>query len=330
LISAQGEDFTLLELGPQSGVAKKSTKIEKDLDYFTVKVRSSRIVDIRRWTSTFYGSIQSRVYYLHADRGLVEFQRVIVPDNMRELDPNNIDRLIQVDKPVIGPVPYIGEISLELGLFSVKGSDLAAPYIDLLTSLADKSGVAAVSAALPYVEPLRKGADLLFGNDRQSALEIGIDQSWSDLRTGTWVAMRASRGSVQAGDLRIAPEDSAITLKDGKAFRKYPYIVFSIEASRRRDDWMTIPELKSAWDAVAKAARKGETDEAEQLLRQFSLIARWSPDLVPEDAARLSKKGEDQLRLVQPNPMVARPPSEQFPAFADLDLYNEREVITER
>jgi hypothetical protein len=324
LISSQGEDFILEEVGPQNGVTEPAKQVEKDLDYLTIRVRSSRIVDIRRWTSKFYGSIQSRVSYLHGDRGLVELQRVIVPDKMREIDPANIDRFIQIDKPVIGPVPYIGDLSLELGLFSLKGSDLAAPYLDLLTSLAETSGVAAISAALPYVEPLRKGAELLFGNKAQSTLEIGFDKSWSALRTGTWLAMRAGKGSLNLGDLRIDSADAAITGKDGKAFRNFPYIVFSIEASRRRDDWMTIPELKSAWDAIAKAAKKGDTNDAEQLLRQFSLIARWSPDLVPADADRLVKKGEAQLSLIQPETTVAHLPPKSFPEFADLNLYDER------
>jgi hypothetical protein len=254
---------------------------------------------------------------------------VIVPDKMRELDPNNVDRLVEVDKPVIGPVPYLGELSLELGLFSVKGSDLAAPYLDLLTSLAEQSGVAAVSAALPYVEPLRKGADLLFGNNKQSALEIGIDRSWPALSTGTWLLMRAKKGSVQIDDLRLDPQDAAITVKNGGSFRRYPYVVFSIEASRRRDDWMTIPDLKAAWDATAASARSGETDKAEQLLRQFALVARWSPDLVPTDVDRLIRKGEAQLGLIQPKTTVARTrPTVPFPEFAELDLYDERAVHT--
>ena len=151
--------------------------VEKDKDYVTITVKSFRITEVRRWTTKFYGCVQSRSHYFHADKGLIEYQAICVPTKLKELDPSNLDAVIQIDKPILGPVPYIGGLSLELGLFSVKGTDLAGPYIDLLSSLSQEAGVGFLTAALPFVEPLRKGADLLFGNSNQSELEIGLDQS---------------------------------------------------------------------------------------------------------------------------------------------------------
>jgi len=176
---------------------------------------------------------------------------------MKELDPAHLERVITIDKPILGPVPYIGQLSLELGLFSVKGSDLAGPYIDVLTSLADVAGVGSFSKALPFVDPLRKGLDLLFGNNDQAELEIGIDQGWNKLETGTWLLIRAPKGTRALQDLQVDPNDSGLVDAHGQAYRDQPYIVFAIEASERRDDWMTIPELKNAWDKIGAAAKGG-------------------------------------------------------------------------
>lgn len=323
VVATKGEDFVLMQLDSDNGVTEQSRTLEKDLDYITIRVNSSRIVNVRVLTSTFYGSLQSRVHYLHGDRGYVEFQRIIVPEKMRELDPANADKVIVVDKPIIGPIPYIGELSLELGLFAVKGTDLAAPYLDLLTSIADTAGSAYLSAAIPFVEPLRKGADLLFGNDKQSTLEIGMDKNWKDISTGTWLLMRAPKDQIDIAQLHVDFRDGTITGKNRVPFRRFPYITFTIESSRRRDDWMTIPDLKQSWDAVASAARKGKTNEAEQLLRQFVLIAKWSCDLVPADAARLAKKAEDQFALLQPTTTVAASASRpSLVDFSGLNLYD--------
>lgn len=324
VVIREGEDYTLKQLGANHGVAEPSRDLVVGQDYVTIEIRSSRIVNVRQLASTFYGSVQSRAHYLHQDRGEVEYQTVIVPD-FHEMDPANVDRILVINKPVLGPVPYLGGLSLELGLFAVKGSDLAAPYLQLLTSLASKSGVAALGVALPYAETLRKGADLLFGNAKQSSLQIGMDQSWKTLSTGTWLLMRAPKGKEIINELRFDPTDGKVTDLHGDPYKDYPYLVFSVHASRRRDDWMMIPELKTAWDAIGKAVRERRTDEAEQLMRQFELVAQWSADLVPDDVTALIQMARVKLPpLIQPTSTISDGEAAFFPGFEELDLYHER------
>src|SRR5437016_5610214 len=116
LFKKQSEDFILDQLG------SVGSPVDKDRDYVTITVKSFRIGEVRRWTTKFYGCVQSRAHYLHVDRRLIEYQAVLVPAKIKELDPSNLDAVIQIDKPILGPVPYIGGLSLELGLFSVKGT----------------------------------------------------------------------------------------------------------------------------------------------------------------------------------------------------------------
>src|SRR5260370_20323644 len=100
-------------------------------------------------------------------------------------------------------------------------------------------------------------------------------------------------------------------------------MVLAIEGSTRREDWMNIPGLKTAWDAIGVAAKAGEQNKAEQLFRQFDLIARWSPDLIPKDAQHLSDKVRKLLPALQKEARIARnqPGGHPLGGFGSLDLY---------
>jgi hypothetical protein len=324
VVVTSGEDFILERLGTEHGVASPTRELAKGAEYMTIRVKASRIVNVRRWTSTYYGCIQARTSYLHEKLGAVEFQTVVVPELMKHLDPRNLGQVILVDRPIVGPVPYVGGVALELGLFSIKGGDLAGPYIELLTSLAEASGVGFFMQALPFIEPLRKGADLLFGNADQSELEIGLDQSWETVRTGTWLLMRAPKGSVRTGELRLDPDDHRLTDAQGKPFHAHPYLIFAVEGSTERDDWMLIPELNAAWDAIGEAAKRGDLNDAEQLLRNFELVCNWSADLIPSDAERLVKKARAKLPGLQQGTGMAGSLAPEHPLgeLKDLNLYD--------
>jgi hypothetical protein len=319
-----GKDFIAKRLSAPQGIAEAPRALRKDEEYISVSVRASRIVNSRKWTGKFYGAVHARSYYLHADKGHVEYQTVLSPDLMKELDPEHLDRVITINKPVLGPVPYLGKLSLELGLFSVRGSDLAGPYIDMLTALGAAAGVSFLAPALPFVEPFRKGMDLLFGNTDRAELEIGLDQSWNQIETGTWLVIRVPKGTEGVDVLRIDPNDFGLLDEQGAAYREQPYIVFSIEGTDRRDDWMTVPDLKQAWDAIGAAARARRQNEAEQLFEQFILVTRWSPDLIPADAERLIKKAQARLPKLQPNSAISLSQSDAHPlgSFEDLNLYD--------
>lgn len=324
-LSTNGEDFILTRLMSERAEESVTRQIVKDEDYVAIRIRTSRIGEIRRWTTTFCGSIHSRVTYIHEDKGFVEFNKVIVPEKMRELDSRNTDRIVQVNKSIFGPIPYRGDLSLQIGLFSVKGTDLAAPYLEFLSTVAEKAGVSSVNAALSFVDPLRRGMELLFGNHEQVSLEIGVDVDWAELETGSWLAMRAKKGSLDLGTLMIDSDDGKLIEKGGAPFKSCPYMIFSVEASRRRDDWMTIPDVKSAWDEIIKAIRLGQMNDAEQLVRQFTLIVNTSPDLVPDDAKRLVARAHARFALIMHDTAMAYDPEEHqnLPDLADLDLYDD-------
>jgi hypothetical protein len=216
-------------------------------------------------------------------------------------------------------------------LFSVKGGDLAGPYIEVLTTLADAASISYFSMALPLVTPFRKGLDLLFGNHDQAELEIGLDQTWTtSMETGLWLLIRVPKGTKGIEHLRLDKNDYGLFTPEDVAYLEQPYVVFEIEASDRRDKWMEIPELKQAWDAIGTAAKAGRQDDAESLFKQFILILQWSPDLVPKDKKRLEERVRLRLPRLQKDTGISRTTTDEHPLgeFASLDLYGDGQSAT--
>jgi hypothetical protein len=298
LITTRTQDFTLLPIGPTSG-GLPSRQIVPNEEYVTLVARSWRVAHVRRWTSTFSGCVHARTVYLHEAAGIADCSIVVAPQMLRDLDPANVDHVISLNKVLAGPLPLRGDVSLELGLFSVKGSDLAGPFVDVLTLLAETAGVASVASALPLGGSLRRGAELLFGNSDQAHLEIGMDQTFRPVTTGTWVLARVPKGAIGESSIRLDPQDSKLLDANAKPVSAFPYLVFSVEASRERSDWMLIPQLKAAWEAIGVAAMRRQLDRAEALLEEFAVLAEWSPDLLPADARQLADRARAKLPQLQ-------------------------------
>jgi hypothetical protein len=317
----RARDFLIAPLDESHGAPPHSL-VQVDAEYVTLRVKAARIVDVRRWGTKFHGCINSRARLLHEANGSVEHQTVLAPAELKEVDSANIDRIVSIDKVLLGPFPYRGQLDLTIALFSIKSADLAAPYLELLASLADTAGVAFLAAAKPYVEPLRKGADLLFGTAGASQIEIGFDRDFTELTSGYYVAMRAPKEAVSLEGLRLDPNDYRLLDAQGKPIGEYPYFIVSIERGVHRPDWMLIPDLKATWDAIKQAFIGGQYNDAGNLLNQFDRQCRVSPDLVPADADRLIKKARDTFGS-QPSGTfgVGRSKPKPLPAFADLDLY---------
>lgn len=321
MMREKAQDFIIAPLDERHGAPRRAP-VEIDSSYVTFSIKAARIVDIRRWTSKFHGCINSRATFLHEAQGNLEHQTVLAPPELKELDPAHLDRIVSLDKVLLGPFPYRGQLALTIALFSVKSADLAGPYLDLLTSLADTAGVSFLGAAKPYIEPLRKGADLLFGSATASKLEIGFDRDFSALDAGYYLAMRAPKDAIQLDTLRIDPNDYRLIDQQGKPFGHYPYFVFAVEAGQRRTDWMLIPDLKATWEKMKKAFVAAQYNDAGNLLGQFERECRVSPDLVLADAQRLAKKARDTFGSQQAGTFAGvRGARAAFPEFGELNLY---------
>jgi transposase len=126
-----------------------------------------------------------------------------------------VDRTIVSNQPILGPTPYRGDaLQLNLALVSVVSSDLAGPYLEVLSGLASAAGVSFVSVAQPFLKPLASGIDLLTGVKGASTREIQVVTNLAPLQTGVFVVMRATNKDIHLSDLRVA-SDYALQYSDG-------------------------------------------------------------------------------------------------------------------
>src|SRR4051794_33026413 len=97
------------------------------------------------------------------------------------------------------------------------------------------------------------------GGGRQIELEVGIHAAFNE--TGTWLLMRAPRSIEHNLSLNehLEPVDTA-----GAPISNYPYIVFSIEASKIRPNYLEIPEIKNAHDNLMRCIENNDLNEAEK------------------------------------------------------------------
>ncbi|HEV2757653.1 MAG TPA: hypothetical protein VG318_17980 [Actinomycetota bacterium] len=294
--------------------------VAPDETYLSGFLRSMWVTDVRKGVSRFYGTLQSHVSLPHLG-GLAEFQVVVAPPDLRDIDGSNAHRFVTRNIRLFGPVPYRGgDLEIELGLFSVKAGDLVGPFVDMLEAVSGAAGLSLVAAARPFVEPVRKGFDLLLGIEGDATLEIGLAATFSRPETGYFVVMRKEGGSTDLSRLTVGP-DYRLLAPNGEALADHPYVLVAIESSTVRDDWFQIPDLAAAYGTLRDDVAKGRLPNVQESVAVFKRTALTSPDLLTRDAVRLVEKvgGEiDQtLRLTQ----TSGGPNE-MPPFAALSLYD--------
>lgn len=257
--------------------------------YLRVWLRSARIADVRRWTKKFHATVHGQFAYVDRLRGRQEVLSVVAPAKaFEEMDPGNLDRFITINRPLLGPIPYAGELTMDVALFSVAAEDLAKPYLDLLATLTDAASVSFLGQVKPFVEPLRRGAETLLGDADRAQLEIGLSRTDAQLRVGNIVVARVPKGRVKPEDLRIDPKDYRLVDAAGQPVTAFPYMVLGIEGTAQRDDYAAIPEVQRGWEAVRQAALEGRS--VEEVRGRFDQLRRavWlSADLVQTDKRRI-------------------------------------------
>lgn len=297
-------DYAVAPL-PEGPNGLSHTPIQKNHAYISVLLRSMRIVGVRKLWSKFYPVIHSYISLPHLDGEIAEFQAVTSPSKLAELDTSHIDRVISLNHRLLGPTPYRGgDLNLELGLFSVKSSDLAKPFLGVLEDMALAAGVSFISVAKPFVGPLKKGLELLTGSNDLN-LEIGLATTFDRPETGYFFVMRADREFLKARHFKIA-EDFRLVDSSNQALQEYPYFVFSIEISESRDDWFLIPEIANVYKELMVAVRKNKRNEIDEIFSVFRRTVLTSSDLLTRDAQKLVKMVEDELAVTLPTSMTSK------------------------
>jgi hypothetical protein len=305
----------------------KSGPIAPNSAYVSIFLKSARVVNVQKGFTTFYGAVHSHIRIPSRTQDTAEFNIVTTPTYLKNVDAKGIDRVIQLNQRLLGPVPYVGgDLEIEVGLFSVAASNLAEPYLGLLESLSKQAGVSFITSALPFAGPILEGVKLLTNSKGDSGLEIGLSLTESEPRQGYCVAMRAPKDEVKLWDLKLDTSDFRLLNSIGRPFKDYPYMVLQIVADDQRADWNKIPEIRQSFAHIQELYRNGEEKETQAALKMFRRIALTCNDLIMEDARNLANRVEALYQIVaQPEPSrgaVLTAEESSAPEFPDLEAVN--------
>lgn len=285
-------------------------------------------MNVRRGLKKFYGAVHSFMEIPHRSQEKAQFNVVTAPDALKNIDAGNVDRVVSMNHRLLGPVPYAGgDLDIQVGLFSIASSDLAAPYLSLLESLSKNAGVSFMSAAVPFAGPILEGMKLLAGSDKDSILEIGLSDTQKPPRQGYLVAIRATRDELNPKELKLNPPDFQLLDAAGTPLTAFPYFVLEVRAERERSDWFMIPEIKEAYKQIQELYRTDKAADTKEAVNRFRRIALTCNDLLTQDAEQLVKKVDTMYATLAPERTRGTRSSprrrpENLPNLDQLRLFN--------
>jgi hypothetical protein len=295
---------------------KQGSAIAADSVYISIFLRSLHIRDVRRGLKRFTGAVHSFIEVSQLATGSAAFHTFTVPEQLKAIDPQRLDRVIVSSQRLLGPLPYRGgDIDIDLGLFSVETSDLVDAYLGILADLANAAGVGYVNAALPFVKPIENGVQRLLGGSGPAMLEIGLSKDLEAPRQGVYVVMRAASSEMSQVALDYDAEYK-LRRRDGKTL-EYPYITFEVVGTSARDDWFAIEELRRPYSTLQEVVRSGNVKAATDQFVVFRHAVLTSPDLLFADAESIVAKANEQLKAVLQTAPTAR--AEEL-ALPDLEM----------
>lgn len=302
----RSEDWLFFELdSAQVPGGRISEKVPVNSAYLSIFLKSMRITHVRKGLSKFYGTAHSFISLPHRSiTEPAEFNVLTTPGKLKNVDADAIDHVIQMDRRLLGPIPYRGgDLDIEIGLFSIKSADLAEPFLNVLEQLSDLAGVSYVKAAKSFVQPLKNGIALLTGSSGDT-LEIGMARTFTEPRTGYFVVMRAPKGP-DSNDIvmkvKVDPNDFKLVHPQPETIEEYPYMIIEVQYSSARDDWFRIPELHDVYQLLQSDVREGNYEKVKQSLVVFKRTAIICDDLLQQDSVRLIELVEKEVNAAMPS-----------------------------
>ncbi len=298
LFRKRAEDWFYTKLTSGQTPSNLNTeRVEPNKGYVHIFLKSMRLVNVRKGLSKFYPAVHSHITIQHKSGSLAEFNTVTTPKHLGELDEKNLDRVIDFNKRLLGPIPYRGgDLKMDVGLFSIKSADLAKPFLDLLSQISEMAGVSYISAVIPYIEPLKLGINFLTSGSDESVLEIGLSKVFNPLETGYYVVMRAPKNEIDAGNLMLSEHDFKLITRDGFAVQDYPYLVLEITMTEKRDDWYMIPEIAKAYQELQLSIQQGNEENIRLNHHIVKKVIITSRDLIPADAKAIINAIETEMQ----------------------------------
>lgn len=293
-------------------------------EYVNIWLKSARVVNVRSGLSKFYGAVHSFITVpLPGQATPGQITTVITPSLIKNVDPRRLDRVITMNNRLLGPVPATGgDLKMELGLFSVEGADLVAPYLKLLETVSGLAGVGFIKGAMPFISPIKEGINGILQGQGDTLLEIGISTTFNPTRSGYYLIMRVPRNQIDATKLKLNINDWKVLGPDNNQVQNYPYMVLQIDGTQQKHDWQSIPELLTQYNLIRDAVRRGDANDANGNFLVFARLARTCFDLIPDDAERLVIRVREEIDRVLGQPGLHAATAYDLRDFAEIPLYS--------
>lgn len=301
LAGAKPEDLTFINSVPTGNgfsFANVENPIKSDDCYIELYIESLRLSKARIFASKFHGIVYTYLTLCREGGQKSIIASVSKPAELSELNDNNVDRVIKLSKKLMGPIAFRGgPVGVELGLFSVRAGDQISLFVDYVAEVSDMAGTSYVGKAKPFLPLIVSGMDIISGQTKHTALEVGLDTSLNLSKGTTMAIINKPSGTLDTKELSIGKDHKLLL---NRKPLDAGYAVFSIRSVKEKYDYGEIPELRTRYDEFRNAIRNGNRKESIDAFKAFRREALISPDLIPPDAKRLVRKVERKLEAVFP------------------------------
>jgi hypothetical protein len=275
--------------------------IENDQAYFVLRVKEMYLEHTRVLWRKFYPMLHGSVNY-----GSKEDVSVTGPGQLKELGESNLERVINLNHRLAGPIPYRGDdVTVVVGLYAVPGQDATKALIDTVGKLAALGGVA-LGQALEVTNVIKSGVEGILGM-AQTSLSLGVEDTFykgNPFRSGLYVGISAPASEINLNELWLK-EGQLVKGRDpivGKPYVDYDYMILEVERRPNREDWPGLPNIADFNDQFAAVMRdsvldvKGKRARLKDLWPQFLQAIAESPHLISADRAQIEISVSTELK----------------------------------
>lgn len=253
-------------------------------EYIRVRLMAAHLPYTRKFLTSYQPLVYAGVGLGETADETAEFAKVVSSGRSAE-GLSGPDRATLSEVTLLEASPYIGSLSLAVGLLSVRSSERARKVLERIADLSTTAAAPLMGEAAKAVGALARSVDLLTLDG--SFVEVGLMTNAPSPMTGLY-ALYADRGRED--------EDTKFGFRNGRLINaatarplRRPYIVISVEGVDRRSDAARIPRVKKAMDRVLDVIDGGgyTEDAVRELMKHYAGAVAMCPDLLPVDRDHL-------------------------------------------
>lgn len=258
---------------------------EPDQHYVEVFVESLRLKRSRAFTTTFHGVVYAFFKLTRNGTKSLEIASMTKPGGLAELDPEHLDRVITVQKKILGATPWRGgTMGVELGLISAKQGDLMTPFLNYIVKFSDVASSNFLGQAKPFLPLITDGLQILSTQTNDTEIEIAVDTDIPLAKSLLCAQIAVPKNKIDLSEISIDPADMKL-LHKGQPLQE-AYCVFSIRRVDSKADYGEIPEIAKALAELNGTLVHG-LHTAKETLQHFKRIVFLSPDLIEKDKVKI-------------------------------------------